>query len=48
MDGLGHFDGVEDWGKLIITRKSKGHETGVLDPRPKPLRFHMPGPATHP
>jgi hypothetical protein len=27
---------------------TQGAETGVLDPRPKLLRFHLPGPATHP
>jgi hypothetical protein len=25
-----------------------GNETGLLDPRPKILGFHMPSPATHP
>jgi hypothetical protein len=25
-----------------------GIETGVLNPRPKLLEFHMPGPATYP
>jgi hypothetical protein len=27
--------------------ENDGSETGVLGPRPKLLRFHMPGPATY-
>jgi hypothetical protein len=34
--------------KLSVALTFSVPETRVLDPRPKLLRFHMPGPATHP
>jgi hypothetical protein len=40
--------GSESSGGTSVSGLSPESETGVLNSRPKLLRFHMPGPATHP